>query len=104
MYHGEYGIEKTPDGKRWTVNEAIDDDVIENMFPRMNRISPDGGAYPGLEGDITAPRGSTKLLDDSATTFYDPRINETTEKIPMMHLQVKDTEEDEVTLDVEDGR
>jgi hypothetical protein len=104
MYHGEYGIERTPDGKRWTVNEAIDDDVIENMFPRMNRISPDGGAYPGLEGDITAPRGPTKLLEDSATTFYDPRINETTEKIPMKHLQVKDTEEEDVTLDVENGR
>ena len=104
MYHGEYGIEKTPDGKRWTVNEAIDDDVIENMFPRMNRISPDGGAYPGLEGDITAPRGPTKLLDDSATTFYDPRINETTEAIPMMHLKVKDTDEEDVTIDVENGR
>jgi len=104
MYHGEYGIEKTPDGKAWTVNEAIDDDIIENMFPRMNRISPDGGAYPGLEGDITAPRGPTKLLDDSATTFYDPRINETTDKIPMMHLKVKNTDDEDVTLDIEDGR
>ena len=104
MYHGEYGIEKTPDGKAWTVNEAIDDDIIENMFPRMNRISPDGGAYPGLEGDITAPRGPTKLLDDSATTFYDPRINETTDKIPMMHLKVKNTDDEDVTLDIEDGK
>ena len=69
MYAGEYGLERTEDGKRWTVNEAIDDDIIERMFPRMNRISPDGGAWAGMQADITAPRGPTELIEDSGTTF-----------------------------------
>ena len=105
MFSGEYGIERTEDGKKWTVNEAIDDDMIENMFPRMNRISPDGGAYPGLEADITAPRGPTELTEDSGTTFYDPKQNEEVEEIPMKHLRIKDEANgEEATIDIENGR
>ena len=104
MFAGEYGLERTEEGK-WTVNEAIDDDVIENMFPRMNRISPDGGAYPGLEADITAPRGPTELIEDSGTTFYDPKESEEVEEIPMKHLRIKDEPTgDEATIEIENGR
>jgi hypothetical protein len=105
MYCGEYGIEKTEDSKKWTVNQAIDDDVIENMFPRMNRVSPDGGAWSGLQADITAPRGPTELIEDSGTTFYDPKESEEVEEIPMKHLQVKDNATgDQAVVDIENGK
>lgn len=105
MFAGEYGLEKTENGK-WTVNEAIDDDIIENMFPRMNRISPDGGAWSGMQADITAPRGPTELIDDSAVTFYDPKQGEQDdlEKPRILHLDVREQEGEDATLDVEDER
>jgi len=104
MFSGEYGLERTDDGKKWTVNEAIDDDIIENMFPRMNRISPDGGAWAGMQADITAPRGPTELIEDSGTTFYDPKESEEVEEIPMKHLQVKDSATGEqAVIDVQNG-
>lgn len=104
MYAGEYGIEQLENGK-WTVNEAIDDDIIERMFPRMNRISPDGGAWAGMQADITAPRGPTELIEDSGTTFYDPKQNEEVEEIPMKHLRVRDIGSgEEATVDIENGR
>ena len=104
MFSGEYGLERTEEGK-WTVNEAIDDDIIENMFPRMNRISPDGGAWAGMQADITAPRGPTELIEDSGTTFYDPKEGEEVEEIPMKHLRVKDEPTgEEATIDIENGR
>lgn len=104
MFAGEYGIERTEDGDKWTVNEAIDDDIIERMFPRMNRISPDGGAWSGMQADITAPTGPTKLIDESATTFYDPKEQEEPiETDPIYHLKVKDGEDQSTTLDVADG-
>ena len=104
MYSGEYGLEKTENGK-WTVNEAIDDDIIERMFPRMNRISPDGGAWAGMQADITAPRGPTELIEDSGTTFYDPKEGEEVEEIPMKHLQVKDNATGEqATVDIQNGK
>ena len=105
MYAGEYGLERTKDGKKWTINEAIDDDIIERMFPRMNRISPDGGAWAGMQADITAPRGPTELIEDSGTTFYDPKQNEEVEEIPMKHLKVKDDMTgDEAVIDIKDGK
>ncbi len=104
MFSGEYGLERTEEGK-WTVNEAIDDDIIENMFPRMNRISPDGGAWAGMQADITAPRGPTELIEDSGTTFYDPKEGEEVEEIPMKHLRVKDEANgEEATIDIENGQ
>jgi len=105
MFAGEYGIERTDDGKKWTVNEAIDDDIVERMFPRMNRISPDGGAWAGMQADITAPRGPTELIEDSGTTFYDPKEGEEAEPIPMKHLAVKDTaNNDEAVIDINNGK
>ena len=100
MFSGEYGIERTEDGKKWTVNEAIDDDIIE----RSIRHSPDAGAWSGLQADITAPRGPTALIEDSGTTFYDPRENEEVEEIPMKHLQIKDTATgEEASIDIKNG-
>lgn len=104
QFCGEYGIERTEDKKKWTVNEAIDDDIIERMFPRMNRISPDGGAWAGMQADITAPRGPTELIEDSGTTFYDPKQGEETEEIPMSHLQVKDTNGEEAIVEMGEGK
>ena len=105
MFSGEYGIERTEDGSKWTVNQAIDDDIIERMFPRMNRISPEGGGWGGMEADITAPRGPTELLDDSTTTFYDPKEGEQElEPEPMIHLKVSGGEGPESSLEVEGGR
>ena len=105
MFSGEYGIERTEDGSKWTVNQAIDDDIIERMFPRMNRISPEGGGWGGMEADITAPRGPTELLDDSTTTFYDPKEGEQElEPEPMIHLKVSGGEGTESSLEVEGGR
>ena len=104
MFAGEYGLEQTENGN-WTVNEAIDDDIIERMFPRMNRISPDGGAWAGMQADITAPRGPTELIEDSGTTFYDPKEGEETEEIPMKHLQVKDNATgEEAVVDIQNGK
>ncbi len=81
VFGPEFGIEQTEDKKKWTVNEAIDDDIVERFaYPRMNRASPDGGAWSGMQADITAPRGPTELVDDSGTTFGDPREGEADEE------------------------
>lgn len=111
VYGPEYGIERTEEGDKWTVNEAIDDDIIENFaFPRMNRASPDGGAWSGMQADITAPRGPTELTNDEATTFgaeTDDDDMEEAERPPQpYHLQIRvDPELDgDATLDVEMGR
>src|SRR6056300_1295620 len=75
------------------------------MFPRMNRISPDGGAWAGMQADITAPRGPTELIEDSGTTFYDPKEGEEVEEIPMKHLRVRDEPSgEEAVVDIENGR
>ena len=106
MFAGEYGLERTDEGE-WTVNEAIDDDIVERMFPRMNRISPDGGAWAGMQADITAPTGPTELLDDSAVSFYDPKTEEEPQEgDPVYHLKVKDSQDEgeSSTLDVENGK
>ena len=77
-FGGEYGIEQTEDNK-WTLNEAIDDDIADTTvvekfaFPRMNRASSDGGAWSGMQADITAPMGATEITDENNTTFADPK-------------------------------
>jgi hypothetical protein len=77
-FGGEYGIEQTEDNK-WTLNEAIDDDIADTTvvekfaFPRMNRASADGGAWSGMQADITAPMGATEITDENNTTFADPK-------------------------------
>lgn len=76
-FGNEYGIERTEDNK-WTVNQAVDDDIADTpiekfAFPRMNRASSDGGAWSGMQGDITAPTGATTIDDEENTTFGDPK-------------------------------
>ena len=111
VYGPEYGIERTEEGDKWTVNEAIDDDIIERSpFPRMNSASPDGGAWAGMQADITAPRGPTELTDESATTFGEVSENDEmaeAERPPKpYHLQIRtDPELDgAATIDIEMGR
>ena len=80
LYAGEYGLEQTETGE-WTVNEAIDDDIAEKFaFPRMNRASADGGAWSGMQADITAPMGPTEITDEENTTFGNPKQDEKPEK------------------------
>mgnify|MGYP003632690960 CR=1 FL=1 len=75
-YAGEYGLERADDGK-WTVNEAIDDDIAEKFaFPRMNRASADGGAWAGMQADITAPTGPTEISEEENTTFGSPKLKD----------------------------
>jgi len=70
----EYGLERDEDGK-WTVNEAIDDDVAEKgQGSPLARItgSITGGGWSGMMDMHTNPRGPTELVDEEATPFYDP--------------------------------
>ena len=89
-FGNEYGIEEE-DGK-WTVNEAIDDDIIERFaYPRMNRASPDGGAWSGMQADTTSPRGPTQLMEEQNTTFGQPKEDdeeETMDEFPSLSLTV----------------
>jgi hypothetical protein len=106
-YAGEYGLERTDDN-RWTVNEAIDDDIAEKFaFPRMNAASADGGAWSGMQADITAPTGATEITEEGNTTFGDPRENET-EVDPKtlfrpIHLVVQ-TEDGDAVLDIQEDK
>ena len=106
-YSGEYGLDRTEGGK-WTVNEAIDDDIAEKFaFPRMNRASSDGGAWSGMQADITAPTGPTQITDDENTTFGDPKedqeeVDPTTIFKPM-HMVVE-TEDGEVVLEIQEDK
>ena len=106
-YGPEYGVEEK-DGK-WTVNEAIDDDIVERfMYPRMNSASPDGGAWSGMQADLTAPRGPTELTEESGTTFADGRSveeDEEREKTPSLQMRIdRGLMGDEATLEVEGHR
>jgi len=106
-YAGEYGLEHTEDGK-WTVNEAIDDDIAEKFaFPRMNRASGDGGAWSGMQGDITAPTGPTEITDEENTTFANPRKDQV-EPDPSGGFRpmsmIVDTENGQATLDIKDRK
>ena len=106
-YSGEYGLERTEDN-RWTVNEAIDDDIAEKFaFPRMNRASSDGGAWSGMQADITMPTGPTEITDDENTTFGDPKqdqmeVDPSTIFRPL-HMVVN-TEDGEAVLDVQEDK
>jgi hypothetical protein len=112
-FGGEYGLEETEDGK-WTVNEAIDDDIPDGViakfvFPRMNSASPDGGAWSGMQADITAPRGPTELTDELGTTFADPSLRGREEMpdkpIPFKPLQIRvEDDGEEAILDIEEDR
>lgn len=93
-FGNEYGIERTEDNK-WTVNEAVDDDIADTpikkfAFPRMNRASSDGGAWSGMQGDISAPTGATTIEDEENTTFGDPKEgkHDDREKIDIPQLNI----------------
>jgi hypothetical protein len=107
LYAGEYGLEQTENGL-WTVNEAIDDDITEKFaFPRMNRASGDGGAWSGMQADITAPTGPTEITEEENTTFGDPRSNQ--EEVNMDELfrplsMVVQTDDGEATLEIKERR
>ncbi len=112
-FAGEYGLEQTEDSL-WTVNEAIDDDVVETpdeiekfAFPRMNRASPDGGAWSGMQADITMPTGPTEITDEENTTFGDPRQGEeqtdATELFKPMQIRIQ-TEDGDAVLEVNENR
>lgn len=112
-FAGEYGLEQTEEGL-WTVNEAIDDDVVENpdeiekfAFPRMNRASPDGGAWSGMQADITMPTGATEITDEENTTFADPRLNEEEVDITQLFkpMQIRiETEDGDAILDINEDK
>ena len=104
-FGNEYGVEEK-DGK-WTVNEAIDDDIIENAWGRGIGASPDGGAWSGMQADITAPRGPTELMDEENTTFADPKNRnlEDEEQEPILNLTIQEKEgAGPAELEVEGGR
>ncbi len=75
QFGGEYGLEQTEDGK-WTVNQAIDDDMVEQkaISSPIARISGSvqSGGWSGMMDAYTAPRGPTELLDEEGTPFFDP--------------------------------
>ena len=106
-YGGEYGLEQIED-KRWTVNQAIDDDIQEKFaFPRMNQASSDGGAWSGMQADITAPTGPTEITDEENTTFGKPKkegveIDPNSSFRPMN--MVVTTEDGEATLTIQEGK
>ena len=108
LYAGEYGLEQTETGE-WTVNEAIDDDIAEKFaFPRMNRASGDGGAWSGMQGDITAPTGPTEITDEENTTFGDPKQDEkpqvTMEDMFKPLSMVVTTDDGDAVLEVKEGK
>ena len=108
LYAGEYGLEQTETGE-WTVNEAIDDDIAEKFaFPRMNRASADGGAWSGMQADITAPMGPTEITDEENTTFGDPKQDEkpqeTMEDMFKPLSMIVTTEDGDAILEVNEGK
>jgi len=107
LYGNEYGLERTESGE-WTVNEAIDDDIAEKFaFPRMNRASADGGAWSGMQADLTAPTGPTEITDEENTTFGNPKREESEETMDDMFkpLSMRVTTDDgEAVLDMKEGK
>ena len=106
-YAGEYGLEQTEDGK-WTVNEAIDDDIAEKFaFPRMNQASSDGGAWSGMQADITAPTGPTEITEEENTTFGKPKKDgveiDPASSFRPMNMIVR-TEDGDATLTIQEGK
>jgi hypothetical protein len=92
----QFGLERTEDG-RWTVNEAIDDDMIESKqgMP-LARISGSitGGGWNGMMDMLTAPRGPTELQDEEATPMFDPFQSDGTMAPDMpTHVKIQSTDE-----------
>jgi hypothetical protein len=107
LYGNEYGLERTESGE-WTVNEAIDDDIAEKFaFPRMNSASADGGAWSGMQADLTAPTGPTEITDEENTTFGDPKRDENEQNMDDMFkplsMRVK-TDDGEAVLEMKDDK
>ena len=102
VFGPEYGIERTEEGDKWTLNEAIDDDIIENfIYPRMNSASH--MVVLGREcSDIIAPRGPTELTNDDATIGA-TSDNEDEEQLNS-HLSIRSNLKGPATIDIENGR
>jgi len=110
-FGGEYGIERTEDGK-FTLNEAIDDDIVDTpikkfKYPRMNAASADGGAWSGMQADITAPMGPTEINEEINTTFGDPRQGKDDEReeedIAQLNIISEDIEKPEIEISEEEA-
>ena len=69
----EYGLERTEEGE-WTVNEALDNEIVERQGSPLARLSGSiqGGVPSGMLDMITTPRGPTELTDEEATPMFDP--------------------------------
>ena len=92
----QFGLERTEDGL-WTVNEAIDDDMIETKqgMP-LARVSGSitGGGLNGMMDMLTAPRGPTELRDEEATPMFDPfQSNGTMAPDMPTHVKIQSTDE-----------
>jgi hypothetical protein len=76
-FGGEYGLEQTEGGK-WSVNEALDDEMIEEkaISSAIAVGAMTGGGWSGMMDAHNAPRGPTELVDEEATPFYDPYQSE----------------------------
>tara|TARA_R110000850_G_scaffold2561_8_gene12115 strand:+ start:21 stop:1982 length:1962 start_codon:yes stop_codon:yes gene_type:complete len=101
-----YGIERTEDGE-WTVNEAMDDDIVERQGSPLARLSGSvqGGGWSGMLDMVNAnPRGPTQLVDEEATPFFDPYQQKDGDMPPMpvhISLQTTDATGEEVEGEVE---
>ena len=83
------------------------DEIEKFAFPRMNRASPDGGAWSGMQADITMPTGPTEITDDENTTFGDPKEGEeqtdVTDLFKPMQIRIQ-TEDGDAILEVTENR
>ena len=110
-FGAEYGIEQTENGL-WTLNEAIDDDIVDSpaaiekfKYPRMNAASADGGAWSGMQADITAPMGPTEIMEEENTTFGDPKEgrDDDREKEEIAQLDVMSEDVEKPEIEIVDG-
>ena len=110
-FGAEYGIEQTENGL-WTLNEALDDDIVDSpaaiekfKYPRMNAASADGGAWSGMQADITAPMGPTEIMEDENTTFGDPKEgrDDDREKEEIAQLDVMSEDVEKPEIEIVDG-
>jgi hypothetical protein len=106
-FGAEYGIERTEDGL-YTLNEAIDDDIPDGKikkfkYPRMNAASADGGAWSGMQADITAPMGPTEIMEEENTTFGDPKEGQDDDRededVPQLDIISEDIEKPEIQIE-----
>ena len=94
------------------MNEAIDDDIVDSpaaiekfKYPRMNAASADGGAWSGMQADITAPMGPTEIMDEENTTFGDPKEgkDDDREKEEIAQLGVMSEDVEKPEIEINDG-